>query len=123
MNDLSYFLRVAGSLDTVPIVFVQLLRNVTRGLSCLDIPAPKSLSRPCVPNSLKGTPESLRVFQPSEQEERKVKKKLSNIKKKKSECLNQGANYLPQMISRLPLRDISARALNGHRSLKGNGVS
>lgn len=123
MNDLSYFLRVAGSLDTVPIVFVQLLRNVTRGLSCLDIPAPTSLARPCGPHSFKGTPESLRVFQPSEQEERKVKKKLSNIKKKKSECLNQGANYLPQMISRLPLRDISARALNGHRSLKGNGVS
>lgn len=47
MNDLSYFLRVAGSLDTVPIVFVQLLRNVTRGLSCLDIPAPISVACPC----------------------------------------------------------------------------
>ena len=123
MNDLSHFLRVAGSLDTVPTVFVQLLRNVSGGLSCLDIPAITSLACPCGPHSFKGTPESLRVFQPSEQEERKVKMKLSNIKKKKRKCLNQGANYLPQMISRLPLRDISARALNGHRSLKGNGVS
>ena len=88
----------------------------------MDIPAPTSLACPCGPHSFKGTPESLRVFQPSEQEERKVKKKLSNVKKKRK-CLNQGANYLPQMISRLPLRDISARALNRHRSLKGNGVS
>lgn len=79
MNDLSYFLRVAGSLDTVPIVFVQLLRNVTRGLSCLDIPAPISVACPCGPHSFKGTPESLRLFQPFEQDERKVKKKLSNI--------------------------------------------
>ena len=117
MNDLSHFLRVAGSLNTVPIVFVQLLRNVSGGLSCLDIPAPTSLACPCGPHSFKGTPESLRVFQPSEQEERKVKKKLSNVKKKRK-CLNQGANYLPQMISRFPLRDISARALNRHRSLK-----
>ena len=94
MNDLSYFIRVAGSLDTVPIVFVQLLRNVTRGLSCLDIPAPTSLARPCGPHSFKGTPESLRVFQPSEQEERKVKKKLSNIKKKKKGVSKSGSKLL-----------------------------
>lgn len=48
----------------------------------MDIPAITSLACPCGPHSFKGTPESLRVFQPSEQEERKVKKKLSNIKKK-----------------------------------------
>ena len=78
MNDLSYFLRVAGSLDTVLTVFVQLLRNVTRGLSCLDIPARTSLAPPCGPHSFEVTPESLRVFQPFKQEERKVKNKLSN---------------------------------------------
>lgn len=93
MNDLSHFLRVAGSLNTVPIVFVQLLRNVSGGLSCLDIPAITSLACPCGPHSFKGTPESLRVFQPSEQEERKVKKKLSNIKKKK-EVSKSGSKLL-----------------------------
>lgn len=94
MNDLSYFLRVAESLDTVPIVFVQLLRNVTRGLSCLDIPAPISVACPSGPHSFKGTPESLRLFQPFEQEERKVKKKLSNIKKKKKAVSKSGSKLL-----------------------------
>lgn len=94
MNDLSYFLHVAESLDTVPIVFVQLLRNVTRGLSCLDIPAPISVACPSGPHSFKGTPESLRLFQPFEQEERKVKKKLSNIKKKKKKAVSKSGSKL-----------------------------